>query len=82
MFLFPHTSFSYLSSFLLIIPLPFSLSFYLTDSNPLLAFNNQVREGHLYTGIYNTFHLVTDLMQYGNIGEIMLLLNTLNSSLC
>ncbi|XP_018533779.1 fibroblast growth factor 21 [Lates calcarifer] len=49
MFLFPCTSFSYLSSFLLIIPLPFSLSFYLTDSNPLLSFNNQVREGHLYT---------------------------------
>ncbi|XP_070782683.1 fibroblast growth factor 21 [Enoplosus armatus] len=49
MFLFPHTSFSHLSYFLLILPLPFSLSFYLTDSNPLLAFNNQVREGHLYT---------------------------------
>ncbi|XP_023266964.1 fibroblast growth factor 21 [Seriola lalandi dorsalis] len=49
MFFFPHTPFSCLSSFLLIIPLPFSLSFYLTDSNPLLSFNNQVREGHLYT---------------------------------
>ncbi|XP_044034501.1 fibroblast growth factor 21 isoform X1 [Siniperca chuatsi] len=49
MFLFPHTSFSYMSYFLLIIPLPFSLSFYLTDSNPLLSFNNQVRERHLYT---------------------------------
>ncbi|XP_026207553.1 fibroblast growth factor 21 [Anabas testudineus] len=49
MFLFPQTSFSYLSSFLLLIPLPFSLSFYLTDSNPLLSFNSQVREGHLYT---------------------------------
>ncbi|XP_076616245.1 fibroblast growth factor 21 [Chaetodon auriga] len=49
MFLFPHTSFSYLSCFLLIIPLPFSLSFYLTDSNPLLSFNSQVREVHLYT---------------------------------
>ncbi|XP_056285238.1 fibroblast growth factor 21 [Pseudoliparis swirei] len=49
MFLFPCTSFSYLSSFLFIIPLPFSLSFYLTDSNPLLSFSNQVREVHLYT---------------------------------
>ncbi|XP_070846894.1 fibroblast growth factor 21 [Chaetodon trifascialis] len=49
MFLFPHTSFSYLSCFLLIIQLPFSLSFYLTDSNPLLSFNSQVREVHLYT---------------------------------
>ncbi|XP_034716497.1 fibroblast growth factor 21 [Etheostoma cragini] len=49
MFLFPYTSFSCLSYFLLIIPLPFSLSFYLTDSNPLLSFDNQVREVHLYT---------------------------------
>ncbi|XP_073346476.1 fibroblast growth factor 21 [Pagrus major] len=49
MFLFPHTSLSYLSSLLLIISLPFSLSFYLTDSNPLLSFNSQVREVHLYT---------------------------------
>ncbi|XP_042363359.1 fibroblast growth factor 21-like [Plectropomus leopardus] len=50
MFVFPHTSFSYLSSLLLIIPLPFSLSFYLTDSNPILSFdNNQAREVHLYT---------------------------------
>ncbi|XP_034414434.1 fibroblast growth factor 21 [Cyclopterus lumpus] len=49
MFLFSSTSLSYLSSFLFIIPLPFSLSFYLTDSNPLLSFNNQVREVHLYT---------------------------------
>ncbi|XP_033468174.1 fibroblast growth factor 21-like [Epinephelus lanceolatus] len=49
MFLFPHSSFSYLCPFLLIIPLPFSLSFYLTDSNPLLSFDNQVREVHLYT---------------------------------
>uniref|UniRef100_A0AAU6S491 Fibroblast growth factor n=1 Tax=Lateolabrax maculatus TaxID=315492 RepID=A0AAU6S491_LATMC len=49
MCLFPHTSFSYLSFFLFIIPLPFSLSFYLTDSNPLLSFNSQAREGHLYT---------------------------------
>ncbi|XP_059180419.1 fibroblast growth factor 21 [Centropristis striata] len=49
MFLFPYTSFSGLSSFLLIISLPFSLSFYLTDSNPLLSFDNQVREVHLYT---------------------------------
>ncbi|XP_071319814.1 fibroblast growth factor 21 [Trachinotus anak] len=46
---FTHTSFSYLSSFLLLVSLPVSLSFYLTDSNPLLSFNNQVREGHLYT---------------------------------
>ncbi|KAM8729579.1 fibroblast growth factor 21 [Acanthopagrus schlegelii] len=49
MFLFPHTSLSYLPSLLLIISLPFSLSFYLTDSNPLLSFNSQVREVHLYT---------------------------------
>ncbi|XP_070708422.1 fibroblast growth factor 21 [Pempheris klunzingeri] len=49
MFLFPHNSFSYLSCFLFFIPLPFSLSFYLADSNPLLSFNSQVRERHLYT---------------------------------
>ncbi|XP_074476410.1 fibroblast growth factor 21 [Sebastes fasciatus] len=49
MFLFPHTSFSYLSAFLVIISLPFALSFYLTDSNPLLSFDTQVREVHLYT---------------------------------
>ncbi|XP_068439845.1 fibroblast growth factor 21 [Clinocottus analis] len=49
MFLFPCISFSYLSSFLFIISLPFSLSFYLSDSNPLLSFDNQVREVHLYT---------------------------------
>ncbi|KAM6897980.1 fibroblast growth factor 21 [Lycodopsis pacificus] len=49
MFLFPCSSFSYLSSFLLIIPIPFSLSFYLTDSNPLLSFSTEVREVHLYT---------------------------------
>ncbi|KAM6897485.1 fibroblast growth factor 21 [Xenentodon cancila] len=36
-------------SFFLILPLRFSLSFYLPDSNPLLSFNNQVREVHLYT---------------------------------
>nr|BDD69215.1 fibroblast growth factor 21 [Hippocampus abdominalis] len=35
--------------FLLAILLPASLSFYLADSNPLLAFHSQVREGHLYT---------------------------------
>ncbi|XP_038592279.1 fibroblast growth factor 21 [Micropterus salmoides] len=50
MFLFPHISFSYLSAFLFIVPLPFSLTLYLADSNPLLSFNNQVKEGHLYTG--------------------------------
>ncbi|XP_026172016.1 fibroblast growth factor 21 [Mastacembelus armatus] len=49
MFLFAHTSFSCLSLLLLLIPLPFSLAFYLTDSNPLLSFGNQVREVHLYT---------------------------------
>ncbi|XP_077407364.1 fibroblast growth factor 21 [Vanacampus margaritifer] len=48
---------NFLCSFLLTILLPVSLSFYLADSNPLLAFNSQVREGHLYTenhrrGIY------------------------------
>lgn len=30
--------------------LPFSLSMYLPNSNPLLSFHNQVREVHLYTG--------------------------------
>ncbi|XP_047464509.1 fibroblast growth factor 21 [Mugil cephalus] len=49
MFLFQSTRSSYLSSFLLIITLPFSLSFYLTDSNPILSFDSQVREAHLYT---------------------------------
>lgn len=33
------------------VPLPFCSSFYLTDSSPLLPFNNQVKEVHLYTGI-------------------------------
>ncbi|KAM9336790.1 fibroblast growth factor 21 [Symphorus nematophorus] len=49
MFLFPRTSFSYLCYFLLIIRFPFSLTFYLPDSNPLLSFTGQVREVHLYT---------------------------------
>lgn len=53
MFSSAHNCFSYLSSFFLIISLPLSLSFYLTDSNPLLSFNSQVREVHLYTGIYD-----------------------------
>lgn len=44
---------SCLPSFLFIILLPFSLSLYLPDSNPLLSFNNQVSEVHLYTGIYD-----------------------------
>ncbi|XP_042252699.1 fibroblast growth factor 21 isoform X1 [Thunnus maccoyii] len=46
---FPHNFFTVVLSFFLIIPLPFSLSFYLTDSNPLLSFNSEVREAHLYT---------------------------------
>ncbi|CAN9509098.1 unnamed protein product [Ophioblennius macclurei] len=46
MFLFAKSPFS---AFFLIIALPFSLSFYLPDSNPLLSFGSQVREGHLYT---------------------------------
>lgn len=50
--MFSQTFFSYLSSFLFVVPLPFSLSFYLPDSNPLLSFDSQVREVHLYTGIY------------------------------
>ncbi|XP_058477352.1 fibroblast growth factor 21 [Solea solea] len=41
---FPH-----LSSLLLIMSLPLSRSFYLTDSNPLLSFSSHVREVHLYT---------------------------------
>ncbi|KAK5850754.1 hypothetical protein PBY51_001605 [Eleginops maclovinus] len=49
MFCFQHKYFSCLSSFLLIVQLHFSLSFYLTDSNPILSFDNQVREVHLYT---------------------------------
>ncbi|KAL6095133.1 fgf21 [Pungitius sinensis] len=49
MFWFPRNSFSCLSSLLFIIPLPFCSSFYLTDSNPLLAFSSQVKEVHLYT---------------------------------
>uniref|UniRef100_G3NZD1 Fibroblast growth factor n=1 Tax=Gasterosteus aculeatus TaxID=69293 RepID=G3NZD1_GASAC len=36
-------------SLLLMVPLPFCSSFYLTDSSPLLPFNNQVKEVHLYT---------------------------------
>ncbi|XP_060951422.1 fibroblast growth factor 21 [Limanda limanda] len=46
---FSQTPFSYLCSFLFIILLPSSRAFYLRDSNPLLSFNNQVREVHLYT---------------------------------
>ncbi|XP_062234731.1 fibroblast growth factor 21 [Platichthys flesus] len=46
---FSQTPFSYLCSFLSIILLPSSRAFYLPDSNPLLSFNNQVREVHLYT---------------------------------
>ncbi|KAM9426387.1 fibroblast growth factor 21 [Pholidichthys leucotaenia] len=49
MFLFPGIAFCYLSCLFFIIPLPLSLSFYLTDSNPLLSFNSQVREVHLFT---------------------------------
>ncbi|KAM9838135.1 fibroblast growth factor 21 [Aulostomus maculatus] len=49
MFLFPHGTFFLLSFFLLINSCPFSLAFYLPDSNPLLSFNSQVREVRLYT---------------------------------
>ncbi|XP_061910861.1 fibroblast growth factor 21-like isoform X1 [Entelurus aequoreus] len=49
MFWSANNIFSFLSFFLLIFQLPASLTFYIADSNPLLAFNNQVREGHLYT---------------------------------
>ncbi|XP_041830415.1 fibroblast growth factor 21-like [Melanotaenia boesemani] len=49
MFLAPINFFSYLSTFFLITSLPFSLSLYLPESNPLLSFNSQVREVHLYT---------------------------------
>ncbi|KAM3859887.1 fibroblast growth factor 21-like [Diretmus argenteus] len=45
MSLFAHTSFA----FLLVTLLPFSLSFYISDSNPILSLNDQVRERHLYT---------------------------------
>ncbi|XP_077482273.1 fibroblast growth factor 21-like [Stigmatopora argus] len=38
-----------LGCFFLFTLLPFAQSFYLADSNPLLAFSSQVREGHLYT---------------------------------
>ncbi|XP_029954747.1 fibroblast growth factor 21 [Salarias fasciatus] len=40
---------NHFSAFFLIISFPFSLSFYLPDSNPLFSFSSQVREGHLYT---------------------------------
>ncbi|XP_035262642.1 fibroblast growth factor 21-like isoform X1 [Anguilla anguilla] len=41
---------SYISvSLLLLLLLPNSDTFYLPDSNPLLSFNDQVRERHLYT---------------------------------
>ncbi|XP_068610830.1 fibroblast growth factor 21 [Brachionichthys hirsutus] len=50
MFFFPQNFLSCCSpTFLLIIPLPFALCFYLPDSNPLLNFDSQVREVHLYT---------------------------------
>ncbi|XP_071763447.1 fibroblast growth factor 21 [Centroberyx gerrardi] len=49
MSMFPHTCFSFFSAFLFIIRLPFSLSFYIADSNPILALSDQVRERHLYT---------------------------------
>ncbi|CAB1312252.1 unnamed protein product [Coregonus sp. 'balchen'] len=35
----------------LLVLLPLSISFYIPDSNPLLLFNDQVRERHLYTGV-------------------------------
>ncbi|XP_040924250.1 fibroblast growth factor 21 [Betta splendens] len=47
MFLRTKSLFLCLASVLWIIPL--SLSFYLPDANPLLSFNSQVRERHLYT---------------------------------
>lgn len=49
MFRFPQNTFSFLSSFLLITQLSFSLSSR-SDSNPILAYDRQVREGHLYSG--------------------------------
>ncbi|XP_057682750.1 fibroblast growth factor 21 [Corythoichthys intestinalis] len=39
----------WLASFFLFTLLPVAQSFYLADSNPILAFSSQVREGHLYT---------------------------------
>uniref|UniRef100_A0A8C6M6F6 FGF n=1 Tax=Nothobranchius furzeri TaxID=105023 RepID=A0A8C6M6F6_NOTFU len=52
MLLFPNTPFCLSFSLFLILPLPFSLSFYVPESNPLLSFNSQVREVHLFTGIW------------------------------
>ncbi|XP_054605141.2 fibroblast growth factor 21 [Nothobranchius furzeri] len=49
MLLFPNTPFCLSFSLFLILPLPFSLSFYVPESNPLLSFNSQVREVHLFT---------------------------------
>ncbi|KAF3853510.1 hypothetical protein F7725_014198 [Dissostichus mawsoni] len=63
MFCFQNKYFSGLSSFLLIVRLHFCLSFYLTDSNPILSFDIQVREVHLYTGIYTTTDLMSILMK-------------------
>ncbi|KAM4525750.1 fibroblast growth factor 21 [Fundulus diaphanus] len=50
MFLFPNTLFSHQFPILfLILSLHFSWSFYLPESNPIIAFRNQLREVHLYT---------------------------------
>uniref|UniRef100_A0A3B3U5N5 Fibroblast growth factor n=1 Tax=Poecilia latipinna TaxID=48699 RepID=A0A3B3U5N5_9TELE len=53
MFLFPDKSPSCPFLFL-ILSLPFSWSFYVPESNPILAFRNQLREVRLYTGMYRT----------------------------
>lgn len=55
---------SCLPSLLFITLLPFSLSLYLPDSNPLLSFNNQVREVHLYTGIYDFVYFLFTIYKH------------------
>ncbi|XP_037546801.1 fibroblast growth factor 21 [Nematolebias whitei] len=49
MFLFQNKTFVHNVLVFFILPFPFSRSFYLPESNPLLSFKNHVREVHLYT---------------------------------
>jgi len=87
MFLLSNNFFLCLSLFFLIVPLPFSLSLYLPDSNPLLSFNNQVREVHLYTGNSVTFFQVESFWSAINVKmrqliRLVLVLDYLKRSLC
>uniref|UniRef100_M3ZH84 Fibroblast growth factor n=1 Tax=Xiphophorus maculatus TaxID=8083 RepID=M3ZH84_XIPMA len=68
MFLFPIKRPSCPFPFLfLILSLPFfSSSFYIPESNPIFAFRNQLREVHLYTGMYR----ISVLFSAGSVLQI------------